>query len=129
MTLVLSFRAMFFAIATTVVSAACAPPAKPAAQATPVAELSASTSSGPVTPADPESPPPGTGAMRCDASKVQSAIGKTATQDVIDQAVADSTSGAVRVIKPGQAVTADFSQGRLDLEVDAGNVITKASCG
>jgi len=129
MTVKRTFRAMLPTIAAALVLAACTPPAKPAAEASPVAKSSASTSSGPVTPTDPANLPPGASAMRCDASKVQSTIGKTATQDVIDRAVADSTSGAVRVIKPGQAVTMDFSESRLDLEVDAGNVITKASCG
>jgi Peptidase inhibitor I78 family len=92
-------------------------------------EAATPVSSGPVAPVDPANLPPGTSAMRCNAGKIQSTIGQAATQDVIDRAVADSTSGAVRVIKPGDAVTADYSEGRLNLEVDANNVITKASCG
>jgi hypothetical protein len=108
--------------------AACAPSTKPAPAAV-AAEPAAPVSSGPVAPVDPAQPPPGTSAMHCDAARAQSAIGKAATQDVVDRAVADSASGAVRVIKPGMAVTADYSDARLNLEVDASNVIIKASCG
>lgn len=65
----------------------------------------------------------------CDASKVQSLVGQTASQDVVDKAKADSGSSTARVIKPGEMVTMDFQDDRLTLEVDDGNVIQSVRCG
>jgi len=66
---------------------------------------------------------------RCDAANAQSAIGQTASQEVVDKVVADSGSGSSRVIKPGQAVTMDFREDRVNIEVDAANVVTAVRCG
>jgi hypothetical protein len=65
----------------------------------------------------------------CDASKAQWAIGKAANQDTVDKAIADSGSRTARVIRPGQPVTMDFREDRLNLEVDAGDVVTTVRCG
>jgi hypothetical protein len=35
----------------------------------------------------------------------------------------------VRVVRPGMAVTMDFSEARLTVETDAAGIITRASCG
>ncbi|MGL6209221.1 MAG: I78 family peptidase inhibitor [Paracoccaceae bacterium] len=35
----------------------------------------------------------------------------------------------VRVIRPGQAVTMDYSEDRLNIEVDGAEVISRVSCG
>lgn len=106
-----------------------APLPEPISITPPATELSPSVSSGPAASADPVHSPFDTSAMRCDAARAQLAIGKAATQEVIDRAIADSTSSAVRVIKPGDAVTDDFNEGRLNLEVDARNTIIRATCG
>ena len=37
--------------------------------------------------------------------------------------------GAVRVIRPGMAITEDYSDNRLNIDIDAGNVITRVWCG
>lgn len=37
--------------------------------------------------------------------------------------------GALRVIWPGMAVTEDYSESRLNVEVDAGGIIQAVSCG
>lgn len=66
---------------------------------------------------------------RCNATQTQQAVGKVATQEVVDQVVSDSTSNIVRVIKPGDAVVDDYNEGRLNLEVDATNSIIRAKCG
>lgn len=108
-------------------SEAPAPLPEPADTTQSATEPSTSVFSGPVAHVDPAHSLPGD--MRCDAVRVRPAIGKTATQDVVDQAVTDSTSDAVRVIQPGDAVTDDFNAGRLNLEVDAGNTIIRANCG
>lgn len=106
-----------------------APLQEPTDTTLPATEPLTSVSSGSVAPVDPEHSPLGTSAIRCDAARAQPTIGNAATQDVIDRAAADSTSDTVRVIKPGDAVTDDFSEGRLNLEVDASNTIIRANCG
>lgn len=65
----------------------------------------------------------------CDAANAQWAIGKTADQALVDKAVSDSGSSIARVIKPGQAVTMDFREDRLNIEVDSGNAVTAVRCG
>lgn len=90
---------------------------------------------------DPATPPASAGAPApatdpveqtvgtCDAAKARSAIGKTATQDVVDAAVAAAGAKGVRVIKPGMAVTMDYREDRLNIDVDAANVVTDVRCG
>jgi len=68
-------------------------------------------------------------AKLCNADKAQSAIGKTATQDVVDKIVADSGARSARVIKPGMAVTMDFREDRVNVDVDAANAIKSIRCG
>lgn len=67
--------------------------------------------------------------MKCDDSKGQAAVGRTATQSVVDRVVADTGSRTARVIKPGQAVTMDYSEQRVNIHVDAKNVIISVKCG
>ena len=81
---------------------------------------------------DPIAPPmadPVTGKGSCNADAVKSWVGRTADEDSVRQAVAAAGAKGVRVIKPGMAVTMDFRADRLNLEVDAANVITSARCG
>ena len=82
--------------------------------------------------AAPISPPmadPDTGKGSCNADAVKSWVGRTADEAVVREAVAAAGAKGVRVIKPGMAVTMDFRADRLNLEVDAANVITSARCG
>ena len=72
---------------------------------------------------------PAPAAMTCDAAKAQSAIGQVATQAVVDKVVADSGARNARVIKPGMAVTMDFREDRVGINVDAENKITSITCG
>lgn len=73
--------------------------------------------------------PPMAGTMTCDDSKGQTAVGQTATQSMVDKVIADTGSRTARVIKPGQAVTMDYSDERVNIHVDAKNVITSVKCG
>jgi hypothetical protein len=72
---------------------------------------------------------PAAGAKICDASKAQSAIGQVATQAVVEKVVADSGARNARVVKPGMAVTMDFREDRVGINVDADNRITSIACG
>lgn len=71
--------------------------------------------------------PPYTG--QCDAAKAAWAIGRAATADVIERVRVETGSQVVRVIKPGQAVTMDFSAARVNISVNDRNAITGITCG
>ncbi len=101
-----------------------------ACHSTPSPDAAAAPSTETSTPAAEPTPTPVTdAAKRCDATHAQWAVGKAADQATVDKLVADSGSSSARVIKPGQAVTMDFREDRLNVEVDAANVVTGVRCG
>lgn len=56
-------------------------------------------------------------------------MGQPLTETVSEQARNDAGANAVRVLKPGQMTTMEFNGERLNLEVDAKNMITSVRCG
>lgn len=64
---------------------------------------------------------------------VVDACGAVALQPLVGQRLraldAGAQSGPVRIIRPGQAVTMDYIEARLNVEVDARNRITRIACG
>ena len=75
---------------------------------------------------DPNPPQP----MGCNADAAKpNAIGKVATADVVDRARRDAGAQMARVLKPGQMVTMEYREGRLNIDVDEANVITNLRCG
>lgn len=88
----------------------------------------------------PEAPPPAnaqtpTGEategmpMVCDAAPVQNLVGQKSTVAIGRDALARTGAKSLRVIGPGMAVTMDFRNDRLNIEVDDKNVITAIRCG
>ena len=68
--------------------------------------------------------------MTCNADAAKStALGKTASADVVERARTDAGAHSVRVLKPGQMVTMEFQEHRLNIDVDDKNVITNLRCG
>lgn len=120
----MSHIALPFALLLTLSVTACHSTPSDSAATTPAESPAAGNASPPSA-----TSPVADAAKQCDAGKAQSAVGKTASQDVVDKAVSDSGSSTARVIKPGQAVTMDFREDRLNIEVDAGNVVTAVRCG
>ncbi|MDF1483630.1 I78 family peptidase inhibitor [Ramlibacter sp. H39-3-26] len=75
----------------------------------------------------PDAPPVG---GLCDAQgPAQSAIGKTATAQVVETARARSGAHIARVLRPGQVVTLEFNTERVNLVVDGAGVVTAVRCG
>jgi hypothetical protein len=66
---------------------------------------------------------------RCNADQARALVGKRASDEVVEQARVAAGAELVRVLKPGQMVTMEFREGRLNLLVDGGNVITDVRCG
>jgi Peptidase inhibitor I78 family len=67
--------------------------------------------------------------LACDPAPARWAIGKVAGADVLERIRLDSHAQVVRVIRPGQVVTMEFSAGRVDVRVDASDVVLGVSCG
>ena len=65
----------------------------------------------------------------CDARKVQTMIGQTATQALGGEAVRAAGARTMRWIAPDSAYTMDYRTDRLNIHLDARNRVTKIDCG
>ncbi|MEO5629554.1 MAG: I78 family peptidase inhibitor [Thermomonas sp.] len=65
----------------------------------------------------------------CNADAVQAYTGQIATTGVIDAARKAAGAEMVRTLKPGQVVTMEYLEGRLNLHVDGNNAIVRGACG
>jgi Peptidase inhibitor I78 family len=75
-------------------------------------------------PASPEEP-----TAECDAAKAEGLVGRDASEANGAEAKRLTGARAVRWIRPGQAVTMDYSPSRLNIKVDANEKIEGFSCG
>ena len=69
--------------------------------------------------------PPGS----CDASRAQFAVGHEAGFAIQDQARERSGARSLRTLRPGQAITMEFSGDRLNLDLDASGKVVRVRCG
>ena len=76
----------------------------------------------------PEPEPPAT-----EPSPIEDACGASGLQDLVGQSakVLETMRFAhtVRVIRPGMAVTMDYSAERLNIEINEAEIISRVSCG
>lgn len=99
------------------------------------APAGSATAPGAAAPAD--AAPPGTTPTpapapmpaACNAEAARGAIGQTASAEVVEQARLAAGAAIARTLKPGQMVTMEYHGGRLNLDVDADNVVTGVRCG
>lgn len=101
---------------------ACSPSTEP----TPAAPVEP-TATAPVEPAPPVTTPPASDpamADTCNMAQYTALVGKPVTDAGVPAA-----GPSVRIIKPGDQVTMDFSEARLNIDVDAAGVITGMRCG
>jgi hypothetical protein len=78
-------------------------------------------------PAPAPQPPPAS--AKCDATKAQWAIGERASMDLLDRAREAAQASVARFIRPNEAITLEFLPWRLNLGLDAHDVVTSISCG
>lgn len=71
---------------------------------------------------------PGTGAGRCDDSKVAWAVGQPGSETNVKRLWDESGAGITNVIAPSTLVKRDSRQDRLRVYVDKDNLITAARC-
>lgn len=76
------------------------------------------------TPAPFPAPPPTAPEGDCGAEALQGLVGRPAA---VLQTM--KFAGPVRIIRPGEPVTADYSAVRLNFEIDAAEVIARVVCG
>lgn len=88
--------------------------------------LSACTTTTAAPPMSDPQPPP---QAHCDHEPARTLIGQTATQANVERARQLAGARIARVLKPGQMVTMEYLEGRLNINVDEKNVITDVRCG
>ncbi len=99
---------LFAGTASLALSACVTPPAESAGNPPPAAE---------------EAP------MTCDAKKASWAVGKVADDALVAKVKADTGSDRYRVIPPDTAVTMDYREDRVNIDVDKDNIVTNVRCG
>lgn len=75
-----------------------------------------------------ETPPP-TVEARCDPAGLSDLVGKPATQALAAGALHRSGARIMRWKAPGMAMTMDYRADRLNIAIDAGNLVTGFDCG
>lgn len=114
---------LLFAALTAFAMAGCAP-----MNDTPAPTASNPEPTVPAKPPYPEDPAPEP-KMTCDAAKASWAKGQVADETLVQRIKADTGSKGVRVIKPGQAVTMDYREDRVNIDVDDKGRVLKVRCG
>ncbi|MES2415810.1 MAG: I78 family peptidase inhibitor [Pseudomonadota bacterium] len=66
---------------------------------------------------------------QCNAAAAQFAMGGTANPALVEEARVRSGALTARTIGPGQVVTMEYSGQRLNLDVNAANVVMNVRCG
>ncbi|MGJ7462033.1 I78 family peptidase inhibitor [Halomonas sp. MA07-2] len=82
-------------------------------------------------PAHESAPPPPRVETRgeCGAVQVQDRVGREYSAALGEAIHAESGAAAMRVVRPGEAVTLDYRPDRLNVRLDEGDVITEIGCG
>lgn len=84
-----------------------------------------------------QTPPPaddtpvmgGGGGYKCDAAPLANLVGQQASEALGRDALQRSNSRSLRWIGPNNAVTMDYREDRLNVKMDAKNMVTGFSCG
>jgi hypothetical protein len=74
-------------------------------------------------------PPPPTFGAACKADAAQSAVGKTYNAPLGEQIRNLSGAKTLRVLRPGQMATLEFSEERVQVNLDERGKVVRVSCG
>ncbi len=66
---------------------------------------------------------------KCSADPVQSLVGGAFSEALVADAQRRSGARSIRVIRPGQAVTMDFREDRLNIALDVSDKVESLRCG
>ncbi len=105
------------------VTSACGKTAPPSPS--PVTEAGSSQGSRP----QPPNPPPPSTPGSCEAAKAQWAIGEPASDALLERARVNAGARSARFLRPNQPVTLEYLSSRLNLGLDARDVVRAVVCG
>jgi hypothetical protein len=77
----------------------------------------------------PVAPLPGVPSGECSAKALDNMVGRIATPSLINRAKRLSGASIARVLRPGQVVTMEYLNGRLNVNVDEKNRVKSFNCG
>ena len=77
----------------------------------------------------PQPPLPGVPTGECSTNGLGGLVGRYATGSLVGSAKRRSGASVVRVLKPGQIVTMEYRNGRLNVNVDSQNRVRSFTCG
>ena len=77
----------------------------------------------------PVAPLPGVPTGECSAKGLGNLVGHIATPSLVNRAKRRSGASVTRVLRPGQMVTMEYLNGRLNVNVDEKNRVKSFSCG
>lgn len=69
------------------------------------------------------------GHSRCEAKAAEFTIGKKASPELLEQARARAGAQNARFLMPSDMVTLEYRSDRLNLNTDAGQIVTRVNCG
>jgi Peptidase inhibitor I78 family len=72
--------------------------------------------------------PPKDTHLVCQTTTLSWTLGKTADETLVRRAQLEATAKYVRVLRPGQMVTMEYVDDRLNLHVDADGKVTSYTC-
>jgi len=82
-----------------------------------------------VTACAPVAPLPGPPQGRCATAALGNLVGRAATPMLVNRAQHRARASMARVLRPGQVVTMEYREGRLNVNVDAANRVKSFTCG
>ena len=77
----------------------------------------------------PTAPLPGVPTGECSAKGLDDLVGRYATPALVDRAKRRAGASVARVLRPGQVVTMEYLNGRLNVNVDEKNRVKNFTCG
>lgn len=77
----------------------------------------------------PIAPLPGVPTGECSTTGLDNLVGRVATPSLISHAKRRSGASLARVLRPGQIVTMEYRNGRLNVNVDEKNRVKSFTCG
>jgi hypothetical protein len=87
------------------------------------------SSQGDTRPPQPPRPDPPPASGSCNAGQARWAIGQPASADLLERARADAAAALARFIRPNQPITMEYSGARLNLYLNARDVVESVICG
>jgi hypothetical protein len=77
----------------------------------------------------PPSPPPPVISGSCDDTKARWAVGRGASDELLERARVSADAGSARFVRPNQPGTTEYIRSRLNLGLDAQDVVWWVLCG